>query len=119
VTFEELGETGRSCRKPIELRRDRFYRLHLAGAKSEPDGTRWTASISEEQASGNPTEYVIASILAPANITAIIGDSIQNFSEYFGPAVFQRSQVPISALYVSPPQANKNVTVRGRRVVTV
>ena len=115
LPFPPEGGPGLSCRQPFAIRSDRFYRLHLARTTTDETGAWWTASISEEQRSGPPVEYVLGSLRVDATLTTISGNSITSFIEYFGTAVERCSEVPPAAVFVSAPQANKDDTTHRYR----
>ncbi|GAA4797710.1 DUF3472 domain-containing protein [Lysobacter hankyongensis] len=98
--------SGMSCRQPYSLRADRWYRLHLEKTTGDAGATWWAATISEETASGAAAPVYLGKLAMDPRLTSIAGNSIANFIEYFGDAVPQCGQVPVSAFYVSQPQLN-------------
>lgn len=106
---------GWSCRTPFEIRSDAFYQLRLSRTKSEGDGVWWGAWIYENPDSNTPTEYFLGEIKVKSQMNLIRGNSINNFSEYYGQTQEKCSTVPLSILGVAPPAANKDESGNYRR----
>ena len=99
--------TGFSCRMPFTVKKDRFYRLHVNRASTTIEGVWWRASIAEEETTSSKV-HAIGALYVPGAMNAISGNSIGNFTEYFGAAKEHCSQVPVSVQFVAPPQANED-----------
>ena len=99
---------GWSCRKPMDLRSDVVYRLRLARTKTDTAGVWWGAWIYQESGTGKETETYLGAIRVKKEMNLIIGNSIGNFSEYFGHTVERCSSVPLSIFVVAPPAANRD-----------
>lgn len=99
---------GWSCRMPFEIRQDVFYQLRLSRTKSEGGGVWWGAWIYENPDSDAPKEYFLGEIKVKSEMNVIRGNSINNFSEYYGQTQEKCSTVPLSILGVAPPAANKD-----------
>jgi len=99
---------GWSCRKPMNLRSDVAYRLRLARTKTDNEGVWWAAWIYQEASTGKGTEFYLGAIRVKKGMNMITGNSIGNFSEYFGHTVEKCSSVPVSILVVAPPSANRD-----------
>jgi len=99
---------GWSCRKPMELKSDVVYRLRLVRTRKDNDGVWWGAWISQESAAGAKTEFQLGEIRVEKEMDTIVGNSIGNFSEYFGHTVEHCSSVPLSIFVVAPPAANRD-----------
>ena len=106
---------GWSCRTLFEIRSDAFYQLRLSRTKSEGDGVWWGAWIFENPDSNTPTEYFLGEIKVKSEMNLIRGNSINNFSEYYGQTQEKCSTVPLSILGVAPPAANKDESGNYRR----
>jgi hypothetical protein len=102
--------TGKSCRQPIELRKDRFYRLHLQLVEVEDDGVWWRATIAREDPSGAPVVVELGTIKVAPDRNHIRGASLLNFIEYWGPPVATCAQVPVAGFYAAPPQLGTGAT---------
>ena len=100
--------TGWSCRMPFEIKTDVFYQLRLSLTKSDADGVWWSAWIVENPGSDNPQEFALGEIKVKAEMNIIRGNSINDFSEYFGQTQEKCGTVPLSILGVTPPAANKD-----------
>ncbi len=100
--------SGWSCRSSFEIKSDIFYQLRLARTKSEADGVWWGAWIVENPVSDSPKEYFLGEIKVKSEMNMIEGNSINNFSEYYGQTQDRCSSVPLSIFGVTPPQANKD-----------
>lgn len=98
---------GWSCRMPFEIRSDVFYNLRLARTKTEADGVWWGAWI-DENPSSDAKEYFLGEIKVQSAMNIIRGNSINDFSEYYGQVQEKCSTVPFSILGVTPPAANKD-----------
>ena len=99
---------GWSCRKPMDLRSDVVYRLRLVRTRTDAQGVWWGAWISQESAAGTKTEFHLGEIRVQKEMDSILGNSIGNFSEYFGHTVEHCSSVPLSIFVVTPPAANRD-----------
>jgi len=99
---------GWSCRTPFEIRNDVFYQLRLSRTKSESDGVWWGAWIYENPDSDAPKEYFLGEIKVKSDMNVIRGNSINDFSEYYGQVKEKCSTVPLSIFGVAPPAANKD-----------
>ncbi|MEO6733025.1 MAG: hypothetical protein ABIN01_17505 [Ferruginibacter sp.] len=99
---------GWSCRTPFEIRQDAIYQLRLTLTKSTADGAWWGAWINERSDGETPKEFFLGEIKVKSEMNRIRGNSINNFSEYYGPTKEQCSTVPLSILGVAPPGANKD-----------
>ncbi len=100
--------TGWSCRKSFEIRSDVFYQLRLAKTRSDDDGVWWGAWIYEDPDSDKPSEIFLGEIKVNIKMNFIRGNSINNFSEYYGQTQEKCGTVPLSILGVLPPAANKD-----------
>jgi hypothetical protein len=100
--------TGWSCRMPFEIKTDVFYQLRLSLTKSEADGVWWSAWIVENPGSDAPQEFALGEIKVATEMNTIRGNSINDFSEYYGQTQEKCSAVPLSILGVTPPAANKD-----------
>jgi hypothetical protein len=100
--------TGWSCRKLFDIRSDVFYLLRLVRTKTESDGVWWGAWIYEDPDSDTPNEIFLGEIKVKSEMNLIRGNSINNFSEYYGQTQERCSTVPLSILGVTPPAANKD-----------
>jgi hypothetical protein len=100
--------TGWSCRMPFEIKTDVFYQLRLSLTKSEADGVWWSAWIVENPGSDAPQEHALGEIKVATAMNTIRGNSINDFSEYYGQTQEKCSTVPLSILGVMPPAANKD-----------
>ncbi len=109
-TFGGEGE-GWSCRMPLEIKADTYYKLRLARTRSDKQGVWWSAWYYEDAGSDSPVEHFLGEIRVNNKMTFIRGNSISNFSEFYGRSVPKCSQVPISILALAPPAANKSKTV--------
>ncbi len=96
---------GWSCRMPFELKTDVIYKLRLVRTKSDAEGVWWGGWIYEESAA--PAEYFIGEIRVKSEMNHIRGNSIMNFSEYYGQVQEKCGTVPFSIFAVAPPAANK------------
>lgn len=100
--------SGWSCRMPVELRSDVFYTLRLSRTRTDNDGVWWSASIVENTGAGAPKEYFLGEIKVKSEMNFIRGNSINNFSEYYGQTQEKCGTVPFSIFGVTPPAANKD-----------
>lgn len=105
--FGGEGE-GWSCRMPFEINADTQYQLRLVRTGSDKQGVWWSAWIIEDPSGDAPVEHLLGEIRVNAKMNSIRGNSIANFSEYFGGTVPKCSQVPVSILALAPPAANRN-----------
>ena len=99
---------GWSCRKPISLRSDVFYLFRLSRIRTDDTGVWWGAWIIEDPDADQPIEYSLGEIRVKSEMNLIRGNSVYNFSEYFGRTVANCNMVPVSIFGVSPPLANKD-----------
>jgi hypothetical protein len=106
-TFGGEGE-GWSCRMPIEISADKYYRFRLARASVEKLGVWWGAWITEGVDSDSAKEHYLGEIRVNSKMSEIRGNSINDFSEYYGHTVKKCSEVPASIFAVAPPAANRN-----------
>ncbi|HRI03160.1 MAG TPA: DUF3472 domain-containing protein [Pyrinomonadaceae bacterium] len=106
---KEFGGEGEgwSCRMPFDLRSDAEYKLRLARTKTDGEGVWWGGWIYQETGSGAPAEIYLGEIRVKKEMDRIRGNSIMNFSEYFGEVVEKCSSVPFSIFAVAPPAANR------------
>jgi hypothetical protein len=98
---------GWSCRMPFELKSDVVYKLRLARTKTDSEGVWWGGWIYEESGGESQQEYYIGEIRVKKEMNRIRGNSIMNFSEYYGNVVEKCSTVPLSILVLAPPNANR------------
>ena len=99
--------TGWSCRTPFNVRRDVFYKLLLYRTSFDNDGVWWGAWIYENPGAATEKKTFLGEIKVNKEMSVIRGNSINNFSEYFGPARQQCGTLPLSIFGVTPPAANK------------
>lgn len=99
---------GWSCRTPFEIRQDVFYLLRLSRTRQDANGVWWGAWIIENPGSDESKETSLGEIKVKPEMNLIRGNSINDFSEYYGQAVEKCSSVPLSILGVAPPAANKD-----------
>lgn len=92
---------GQTCTIPVKIDSSKLYRLRLWRVK----GNWWGAWLITTDVTGALVEHRIGTILAP---TAASPDpaSVTNFVEYFGPAVAQCKDVPLSITGFTPPTLN-------------
>ncbi len=105
-TFGGEGE-GWSCRMPFEVNPETVYGLRLARTRVEASGVWWSAWIIENAGSDSPTEHFLGEIHVSPQSKFIRGNSINDFSEYFGRVVPECRQVPVSLVFIAPPAANR------------
>jgi hypothetical protein len=98
---------GWSCRMPFELKSDAIYKLRLARTRTEAGGVWWGGWIYEESGSAAAKEYYIGEIRVKKEMNLIRGNSIMNFSEYYGNVVEKCGTVPFSILVLAPPNGNR------------
>lgn len=105
---EEFGGegTGWQCRLAFPIRTDCFYRLRLWRLEADPDGQWWGAWIIEETSPGTLTHHYIGRCKVAADLTDVAADSIENFSEFWGDAVTECRDVPLSVAGFTPPAAS-------------
>jgi len=104
--FGGEGE-GLSCRMPFDVNPETVYQLRLVRTKVEAQGVWWSAWIIENADADSPTEHFLGEIRVQPQMNLIRGNSIMNFSEYFGLVVEKCRMVPLSILALAPPAANK------------
>ncbi len=111
-TCKEFGGegVGWSCRTPFEIRSDVFYLLRLARTRTDADGVWWGAWIVENPGSDDAKETSLGEIKVKTEMNLIRGNSINNFSEYYGQTQEKCGSVPLSILGVVPPAANKDAS---------
>jgi len=107
--FGGEGE-GWSCRQPFVIKSDADYQLRLARTSSDKQGVWWSAWIIEDPSGDKPVEHLLGEIRVNPKMNTISGNSIANFSEYFGHTVPKCRAVPVSILALAPPAANLNKT---------
>jgi hypothetical protein len=106
---------GYSCRRPFQIKRDHWYRLHLERASNLPNAVSWHATISEEQGwSGPSTTFDLGTINVNPKMNLIL-DNLSNFSEYFGDELQHCIDVPLSGQILTPPQTDWNASVKAFR----
>jgi hypothetical protein len=98
---------GWSCRMPFEIKSDVVYKLRLARTKADNEGVWWGGWIYEESDGRTQNEYYLGEIRVKKEMNQIRGNSITNFSEYYGDVVEKCSTVPFSILALAPPNANR------------
>lgn len=98
---------GWSCRMPFELRTDIPYRLRVSRTRVDAEGVWWGGWISEMTGAGASKAFYLGEIRVKPEMNLIRGNSIENFSEYYGGVVAQCSAVPVSLFAVAPPAANR------------
>jgi hypothetical protein len=98
---------GWSCRMPFELKSDVIYKLRLARTRTDNEGVWWGGWIYEESGSETTNEFYLGEIRVKKEMNRIRGNSIMNFSEYYGNVVEKCSTVPFSILVLAPPNANR------------
>ncbi|MEO8111418.1 MAG: hypothetical protein ABI594_15345 [Ginsengibacter sp.] len=99
---------GWSCRTPFEIRPDVFYLLRLARTRTDADGVWWGAWITENPGADDAKETFLGEIKVKSEMNFIRGNSINNFSEYYGQTQEKCGTVPLSVLGVAPPAINKD-----------
>lgn len=99
---------GWSCRTPFDIKPNVFYQLRLALTKSDGDGAWWGAWIYENPDADAPKEIYLGEIKVKPEMNTIRGNSINNFSEYYGITQEKCGTVPLSIFGVAPPAANKD-----------
>ncbi|MDQ6844184.1 MAG: hypothetical protein M3Z92_07520 [Bacteroidota bacterium] len=99
---------GWSCRTPFEVRSDVSYLLRLARTRTDADGVWWGAWIVENPGSDEAKETSLGQIKVKSAMSLIRGNSINNFSEYYGQTLEKCGTVPVSILGVAPPAINKD-----------
>lgn len=105
--------TGYSCRLPFAIQTDRFYRLRVWRTNADSEGQWWGAWIIEEAPAGTLKEHFLGQIRVASTFNLIRGNSIENFSEYYGSALLKCSDVPMSVVGFTPPAANYQGTGTG------
>lgn len=101
--FDGSGEgRGYSCRIAYPIFTDRMFRLRLWRQETDASGQWWGAWI-KDQVTG--VETSIGGIRAPLSATVL--GSYGNFTEYFGPAVPAKENVPRSIADYTQPAANQ------------
>jgi len=105
VKFSGEG-AGYSCRLPFTIQTDRFYRLRINRANTDSEGQWWGAWIIEETPSGTLKEHFLGQIRVAKSFNLIRGNSIENFSEYYGRALPKCCDVPMSVVGFISPAAN-------------
>lgn len=98
-TFGGEG-TGYTVRRAFSIKSDRFYRLRIWRLSSETEGHWWGAWILDTR-SGQET--YLGSIRSNPEHGTIRGQSVENFSEYFGQAQPTCGDVPRSTVTWSLP----------------
>jgi hypothetical protein len=106
---KEFGGEGEgwSCRMPLSLRADIAYRLRLDRTRIEPEGVWWGGWITEVTAAETPKEFYLGEIRVKPEMHSIRGNTIENFSEYYGDVVAECKAVPFSLFAVAPPAGNR------------
>jgi hypothetical protein len=99
---------GWSCRTPFEIRQDVLYLLRLSRTRQDADGVWWGAWIVENPGSDESKETSLGEIKVKSEMNLIRGNSINDFSEYYGQTLQKCSSVPLSIFGVAPPAANKD-----------
>ncbi|MEO8862459.1 MAG: hypothetical protein ABI358_13615 [Ginsengibacter sp.] len=99
---------GWSCRTPFEIRPDVFYLLRLARTRTDADGVWWGAWIVENPGADEAKETALGEIKVKSEMNVIRGNSINNFSEYYGQTQEKCGTVPLSIFGVAPPAINKD-----------
>ncbi len=99
---------GWSCRTPFEIRPDVFYLLRLVRTRAEANGVWWGAWIVENPGSADAKETSLGEIKVNSAMNLIRGNSINNFSEYYGQTQEKCSTVPLSVFGVAPPAINRD-----------
>jgi len=111
VCKEFGGEgVGWSCRTPFDIRPDVFYQLRLSRTRSEADGVWWGGWIVENPGSDASKETSLGEIKVKSEMNFIRGNSINDFSEYYGQTREKCGTVPLSIFGVAPPAANKDAS---------
>jgi hypothetical protein len=100
-TFGGEG-TGYTVRRSFPIRTDRFYRLRIWRLSTEAAGHWWGAWIMDTK---NGHETFLGSIRTDPAHATINGQSLENFSEYFGQAQPTCDDVPVSTVRWSLPLA--------------
>lgn len=100
-TFGGEG-TGYTLRRAFPFQHDRYYRLRVWRLSSEAEGHWWGAWILDTESG---VETYLGRIRTNPTESSIDGQSIENFSEYFGPAMPTCGDVPVSVVYWSLPLA--------------
>jgi hypothetical protein len=99
---------GWSCRTPFEISADKMYQLRLSLTRQDGDGVWWGGWIIENPGSATGEETFLGEIKVKKEMNFIRGNSINNFSEYYGQTQEKCGTVPISIFGVAPPAANKD-----------
>jgi len=99
--------TGYSCRRPVTIHTDRFYRLQVSRISSDHEGQWWEACIIEEVplTLTDPKKFYLGKIRVRKTYNLIRANSIENFSEYYGRAFQKCCKVPLSVACFTPPTA--------------
>jgi hypothetical protein len=107
---KEFGGEGAgwSCRTPFEIRPDVFYLLRLVRTRTDADGVWWGAWIVENPGADEAKETALGEIKVNSEMNVIRGNSINNFSEYYGQNQEKCGTVPLSIFGVAPPGINKD-----------
>jgi hypothetical protein len=101
-TFTDEGD-GMSCRIPLTIHENYWYRFRVWRQETDSQGQWWGAWIKSIY---DNYEYFIGGIRVPLTTPKLVGDVV-NFSEYFGPPV-PCNQVPQSVIDLTQPAANSN-----------
>jgi len=109
---------GWSCRKPFDIKPDAIYQLRLTLTRMEGGGAWWGAWITENPDGDSQKEYFLGEIKVKSEMNSIRGNSINNFSEYYGKTQEKCGTVPLSILGVAPPSANKDENGNYKRTST-
>jgi hypothetical protein len=104
--FGGEGE-GWSCRTPYEVNEDGSYKLILLRTSVDADGVWWGAWIYENPGTATEKKTFLGEIKVKKEMNVIRGNSINNFSEYFGAAQRECGTLPLSIAGFAPPVANK------------
>ena len=99
---------GWSCRMPFDIKPDAIYLLRLSLTRLDGDGAWWGAWIYENPDTDESKEFSLGEIKVKGEMNMIRGNSINNFSEYYGQTQEKCGTVPLSIFGVAPPAANKD-----------
>lgn len=96
--FDGEGE-GMTCEIPVQIATNGIYRVRIARGPADAQGQWWTGWLQAPDGA----HHRIGALRVSARLDAIAPATVHNFSEYWGDAVGQCRNVPLSAAAFAAP----------------
>lgn len=107
--FDGEGE-GMTCVAPLRIETDRFYRVRVTRGEAAARGQWWSGWIDTVDANGQTQSFRIGELQIAPGLTEIDPASLYNFNEFWGDAVRECRQTPLSAALFAAPSIQRGAS---------